>query len=233
MLCFGYCLLRLYHILRLILSLQDFAAAIPIIANRTFVRDNFALQVHQIGAVDESTMIVLPQVFVANLGDIDELQLAGSSNITDDDFQTFDDQSEIGGLPTAFANLPTTIFETAISQLSGNDTFRVCYTVFIDDVLFQLRNASELAEIYRGFGTGSIIISARVGSGPPPENITDPGVEFFFQKTEVCYISSDYSMTANLSVSIYGLLYHSVTNTLHTRAGCAEWQQHNMCLLGF
>ena len=120
--------------------MQDFATAIPINDNDTFVRDNFALQVHEIEAVDESTMIVLPQVFVADLGDISQLEVAGG-NITEDDLQTFDDESDIEGQPTAFANLPTTVFQRAISQLSGNDTaLRVCYTVFFDDVLFQLRS---------------------------------------------------------------------------------------------
>jgi len=101
--------------------LQDFATAIPINDNDTFVRDNFALQVHEIEAVDESTMIVLPQVFVADLGDVNQLEVAGR-NITEDDLQTFDDQSDIEGQPTAFANLPRTVFQRAISQLSGNDT---------------------------------------------------------------------------------------------------------------
>ena len=177
--------------------MQDFASAIPINGNDTFVRDNFALQVHEIEAEDESTMIVLPQVFVANLGDIDQLEVTGQ-NITDDDLQTFDDEADIEGQPTAFASLPTTIFQRAISQLSGNDTaLRVCYSVFFDDALFQLRNTSDLAETYRGFGTGSIIISAQVGTGPPPENITDPGAVFFFQKSEVClcvYLDLDYGI---------------------------------------
>ena len=175
MLCFGYCLPFLCHILRLIRNLQDFAAAIPINDNDTFVRDNFALQVHD---VDESAMTVLPLVFVANLGDIDQLQVAGR-NITEDNFQTFENKPDFGNQLTAFSSLPR-------SAISGNDTLRVGYTVFLDDVLFQLRTMSELAETYRGFGTGSIIISARIGSDPPPENITDPRPMFFF---EVCYIS--------------------------------------------
>ena len=184
----------------MITSLQDFATAIPINDNDTFVRDNFALQVHEIEAVDESTMIVLPQVFVADLGDISQLEVAGG-NITEDDLQTFDDESDIEGQPTAFANLPTTVFQRAISQLSGNDTaLRVCYTVFFDDVLFQLRSTSVLAEIYRGFGTGSVIISAQVGTGPPPENITDPGAVFFFQKSEVRYMLTNYGSGSSRSI---------------------------------
>ena len=172
----------LCHILRLIRSLQNFTAAILINGTDTFARDNFALQVHD---VDESAMTILPLVFVANLGDIDQLQVAGRRrSITEDNLQTFENKPDFGNQLTAFSSLPRNVFNE--SAISGNDTLRVGYTVFLDDVLFQLRSMSELAETYRGFGTGSIIISARIGSGPPPENITDPRAMFFF---EVCYIS--------------------------------------------
>jgi len=175
----GCCLTYLCFFFRLIWSLQNFSAALAIVNNNDTIRNNFALQVYEINL----ETVVLPQVFVANICDIDQLQLGGS-NITEDDFLTFDNVSVIEGQPTAYASLPDSLF------VPGNDTvLRVNYAVFFSDVLFQLRSISELAEIYETFETGSIIISARVGSGPPPENITDPGAVFFFQKSEVCYLS--------------------------------------------
>jgi len=167
----------LYYFLRLIQSLQNFSAEVAIINNNDTIRNNFALQVHEISL----ETVVLPQVFVANVGDID--QMAGS-NVMERDFPTFGNVSDIEGQPTAYASLPDSLF------VPGNDTvLRVNYAVFFNDVLFQLRSMSELAEIYETFETGSIIISARVGSGSPPENITDPGAVFFFQKSEVGYLS--------------------------------------------
>ena len=53
----------------------------------------------------------------------------------------------------------------------------------------QLDRLTNEGETFEQSETGSIIISARVGSGPPPENLTDPGAVFFFQKSEVCYLS--------------------------------------------
>jgi len=175
----GYCLTYLCYFFRLIQSLQNFSAAVAIINNNDTIRNNFALQVHEI----DLETVVLPRVFVANIGDIDQLQVANSS-ITEDDFPTFGSMSDIEGQPTAYASLPDGLF------IPGNDTvLRVNYAVFFNDVLFQLRSMSELAEIYETFETGSVIISAQVGSGSPPENITDPGAVFFFQKSEVCYLS--------------------------------------------
>jgi len=175
----GYHLTYFCYFLRLIWSLQNFTAAVAIINNNDTIRNNFALQIHEINL----ETVVLPQVFVANLGDIDQLQVANSS-ITEDDFPAFSSMSDIEGQPTAYASLPESLF------VPGNDTvLRVNYAVFFNDVLFQLRSMSELAEIYETFETGSIIISARVGSGSSPENITDPGAVFFFQKSEVGYLS--------------------------------------------
>ena len=150
--------------------MQNFAAAIPIATNNaTFVRNNFALQVHEINNETE----VLPLVFVANLGDINQL-----GAVTEDDFHIFDNVSSIADQPTAYTSLPASLFPDSDAVL------RVHYAVFLNDVLFQLRTMSEVAETYRGFGTGSIIISARVGSGPPPESISDPGAQLFFQKRD-------------------------------------------------
>jgi len=86
----GYCLTYLCYFFRLIQSLQNFSAAVAIINNNDTIRNNFALQVHE---VDLET-VVLPQVFVANIGDIDQLQVANSS-ITEDDFPTFGSMSDI------------------------------------------------------------------------------------------------------------------------------------------
>ena len=175
----GYHLTYFCYFFRLIWSLQNFTAAVAIINNNDTIRNNFALQIHEINL----ETVVLPQVFVANLGDIDQLQVANSS-FTEDDFPTFGSMSDIEGQPTVYASLPESLF------VPGNDTvLRVNYAVFFNDVLFQLRSMSELAETFEQSETGSIIISARVGSGPPPENLTDPGAVFFFQKSEVCYLS--------------------------------------------
>ena len=227
----GYCLTYLCYFLRLIWSLQNFAAAVAVVNNNDIIRNNFALQVHEISL----ETVVLPQVFVVNVGDIDQLQLAGS-NITEGDFPTFGNISDIEGEPTAYASLPESLF------VPGNDTvLRVNYAVFFNDVLFQLRSMSELAEIYETFETGSIIISARVGSGPPPENITDPGAVFFFQKSEVCYLSlcthSECQSSECQSSECYKCctLIHNLHYLMHLTlcTECTEWKQHNLRLLGF
>jgi len=212
----------LYYFLRLIWSLQNFADAIPVRSNKdTFVRNNFALQIHEINLQTVS----LPQVFVVNVGDINQLQLVGSS-IEEANFSTFDNVSDIEGQPTAYASLPESLF------VPGNDTvLRVHYAVFLNDVLFQLRSMSELAETYRGFETGSIIISARVGSGPPPENIADPGLQFFFQKNDDVSHLTLACVWSNVCCSlIHNLQY---LTHLHICTGCTEWKQYNLCLLGF
>jgi len=209
----------LYYFLRLIQSLQNFSAAVAIINNNDTIRNNFALQVHEISL----ETVVLPQVFVANVGGID--QLAGS-NVMEGDFPTFGNISDIEGQPTAYASLPESLF------VSGNDTvLRVNYAVFFNDVLFQLRSMSELAETYRGFETGSIIISARVGSGPPPENIADPGLQFFFQKNDDVSHLTLACVWSNVCCSlIHNLQYLTL---LHLCTGCTEWKQYNLCILGF
>ena len=171
---------------RLFTALQQFGDELILPENMTivtFAQDNYALQIQAIDleSLREEGRNISGQIFFADLGGIDDIV-----NITDDRLVIVTDESEVADQPTASVSLPASVL-TAASISNQTTELRICYTVFVNSVLFQLRNASSLAEQFEGFEDGSVIISTRVGSGAPPENLSTP-IEFVFQKSLVRFL---------------------------------------------
>ena len=182
-----------YALFRLFTALQQFGDELILPENMTivtFAQDNYALQIQAINleSLREEGRNISGQVFFADLGGIDDIV-----NITDDRLVIVTDESEVVNQPTASVSLPASVL-TAASIISNQTTeLRICYTVFVNSVLFQLRTTSSLAEQFEGFEDGSVITSTRVGSGAPPENLSTP-IKFVFQKSLVRFF---------ITISIY------------------------------